>query len=358
MNNKVLLAAAAGMLAFSACKKDDKKTTTTTTVEVSDVLKSVATNVYVGTYNDLHGKTQQLRADIDAFTATPNSTNLEKCRNSWKVARSAWEQSESFLFGPVSTENIDPRIDTWPVDYNALDSVMNTANPLTETYVDGLPEGLKGFHPIEYLLFGLNGQKAPGDFSTRQREFLVGLAQNMQKLTQALASGWDMGNATSYYGDFTTAGVTGNNVYSTRRQAMVDAITAMAEICGEVADAKIKEPFDAQDPSLEESPFSGNSMIDFTNNINGVMNVYLGKYNGVDGIGIEDWMKLNNAQLDSKIKTAHANAINALNSVTVKFGDAITTQKVQLQNAMTAIAALQTVLEDEALPFVKQKIVN
>ncbi len=358
MNNRLLLAAAAGVLAFSACKKDENKPTTSTPVEVSTVLKSVATNVYASTYADLYGKTQQLRTDIDAFTTTANATNLEKCRTSWKVARSAWEQSESFLFGPVSTDNIDPRIDTWPVDYNALDSVMNTANPLSETFVDGLPEGLKGFHPIEYLLFGLNGQKVPADFTTRQKEFLMGLSQNMLKLTQSLTNGWDMTSSTSYYADFTTAGTTGNNIYSTRRQAMVDAITAMAEICGEVAEGKIKEPFDAQDPSLEESPFSGNSMIDFTDNIKGVMNVYQGKYNGVDGIGIEDWMQQNNAQLDGKIKNAYTNAINAMNSVTVKFGDAITSQKVQLQNAMTAIGALKTVLEDEALPFVKQKINN
>jgi uncharacterized iron-regulated protein len=72
----------------------------------------------------------------------------------WKDVRSTWEQSEAFLFGPVATNNIDPSTDTWPVDYNALDSLSNTGNAFTQSYLNTLGDELKGYHPSEYLLWG------------------------------------------------------------------------------------------------------------------------------------------------------------------------------------------------------------
>jgi len=49
----------------------------------------------------------------------------------------------------------------------------------------------------------------------------------------------------------------------------------------------MKEPYDAQDPKIVESPYSGNSIADFKNNIIGLQNVYLGRYK-TDGHGLND----------------------------------------------------------------------
>jgi hypothetical protein len=65
---------------------------------------------------------------------------------------------------------------------------------------------------------------------------------------------------------------------------------AMIDICNEVANGKIAEPYIQQNSSLEESPFASNSIIDFTNNIKSVQNMYLGKYTN-DGKGLEDLIK-------------------------------------------------------------------
>jgi uncharacterized iron-regulated protein len=129
-------------------------------------------------------------------------------------------------------------------------------------------------------------------------------------------------------------------------------VNAMAGICDEVANGKIGEVYAAQDPSLEESPFSQNSITDFTNNIKGVQNVYLGKFSA-DGKGLEDVVRAYNLQLDSNIKLKLSTAIEALGKVTVPFGTAISTQKTQVQNAIEAIQALKTTLEDELLPFIQ-----
>ena len=65
-------------------------------------------------------------------------------------------------------------------------------------------------------------------------------------------------------------------------------------------------------------------------------------------------MKLHNLSLDNEIKTKLSAAITALGNVTDPFGKAISTQPVQIQNAMTAINDLKDILENDLLTFVQQ----
>jgi len=139
----------------------------------------------------------------------------------------------------------------------------------------------------------------------------------------------------------------------TQLAAYQEMVNAMAGICDEVANGKLDEPFAAKDPSLEESPFAQNSIIDFTDNIKGVQDVYLGKYS-VDGKGLEDIVRQYNLQLDSDIKLKMDNAINSLGKITDPFGKAITTQAMQIETAMSSINDLKEILETQLLPFVQQ----
>jgi len=52
-------------------------------------------------------------------------------------------------------------------------------------------------------------------------------------------------------------------------------VNAMAGICGEVGDGKMGEVL--LDVNGEESPYSKNSLTDFTNNMQGVLNAYQAK---------------------------------------------------------------------------------
>ena len=137
------------LLLLGACKKD-------TATEINDdfstrqaILQDIGSNVIAATYSDMDNRSNQLNSNILALQQSANQTNLEACRTDWRNVRAAWEQSEGFLFGPVATENIDPRIDTWPVNHIDLDSILNSTVEFTPDYVDQLQDALKGFHPIE-----------------------------------------------------------------------------------------------------------------------------------------------------------------------------------------------------------------
>jgi putative iron-regulated protein len=341
------------LLAFSGCSDDNENSSPVDETLNTAILTEFSSNIATSVYTDLKGKTTLLNTQILALeTGGATDAELIAARNTWKEARQAWEQSEAFLFGPVSTEDIDPRIDTWPVNFTDLEAELQGSNTFTEDYIDNLEDALKGFHPIEYLLFGENGDKAAADLTARDIEYLKGLALNLKTLTGQLADEWDTVNSSSYYHAFINAGK-GSAVYSSQRAALEEVVNSLAGICDEVANGKITEPFTQQDPSLEESPFAQSSIPDFTNNIKGVQNVYLGKY-AADGKGLEDLVKKYNLQLDTDIKLKINNAIAALGNVTVPFGEAIFSQSIQVQNAIDAINELKDILEEQLLPFVQQ----
>jgi putative iron-regulated protein len=353
MNKQIIIISILAISGFVAsCKKEETEETTATENLKVKILEDFSLNIAQTTYNDLAAKASQLRSQVALFTSDQTEFNLTQCKQGWRDCRSAWEQSESFLFGPVSSDNIDPRIDTWPVNYNDLDSVLNSSAIYTSGYVDSLEDALKGFHPIEYLLFGTAGNKSAAQFTSRELDFLNALVVNLETLTAHVASRWNPASNGNYTTNFNTAGQSGSS-YTTRRAAYEEIVNAMIGICSEVADGKMGEPFALQDPSLEESPFALNSNTDFTNNIRGVKNVYLGTYLS-DGRGLEDLVRENNLSLDGRVKQKIENAIAALNAITAPFGQAIITQPVQVQNAIDAIEELKTILEIELLPYVQQ----
>lgn len=336
---------------LNACKEK----TTDPMPDISQaILIDYSTNISMYSYTELALASDQLHTDIVAFSASPSKAGLEKCQNDWKATRAIWEQSEASLFGPVSTNSIDPRIDTWPIDFNRLDSILNSSVVFNQAYIEQLEESLKGFHPIEYLLFGRGASKQYTQFDNRQIEFLKALSENLKTLTTSLKSDWDI-NGGNFFTTFSTAG-NGSSVYATRKAAFEEIANAMVGICDEVANGKIGEVFTTLDSTKEESPFAKNSLTDFTNNINGVLYAYQSKNTSTDGKGLEDFVRQYNLSLDGAIKQKHASAIAALNNITLPFGEAIHLQPIQVQNAIDAINALKNEMETNLLPLIQLHI--
>lgn len=346
-------------LAFFSCQKNDQDNTPD--VIPNDSLQSLILNdfsnkVVLANYQDLEYKMSAFYSAVSTLDTNSSQADLMAAQTAWKEVRGAWEMSEAFLFGPVSTENIDPSSDTWPVDYVSLDSLLQAGQAFTQTYLNTLGDELKGYHPAEYILWGEDGQKQATDLTMRECEYLVALVADLNLKSTALTLSWDPSSTNNYSDQMINAGNT-SSLYSSQRAAFEEIIGAMAGICEEVANAKIKDPFTQQDPSLEESPFSQNSLTDFKNNILGVKNVYFGKYQQ-DGYGLHDFVHYNNAALHAKIASQIENALSSFNGITKPFGQAIISEPAQVQHMIDQINILKTTLEEELFPFVQQTITN
>jgi len=321
-------------------------------LDVRSIPEAIAKNVIVASYNDLASKSATLNDLVVTFASNPTSSGLTACKDQWMKAREAWERTEGYLYGPAENDEIDPRIDTWPVEYAQLDSIIGESVPFTQVYIETLADAHRGFHPFEYLLWGQNGNKTAEQFTAREMEYLKALGINIKDLTADLADKWKIGG--SFYNGFIKP-TSSNETYKTMQSVFVQIVDGLADIAKEVADEKLREPFEQEDPSLEESPFAKNSFKDFKDNIRSIENVYLGKYS-VDGAGLEDFVREYNLSLDSKIKSQIADAIAKLDAFTVPFGEAITEEKSKIVAARTSIQTLEATLSGDLVTLIKANI--
>ncbi|SEM29904.1 Uncharacterized iron-regulated protein [bacterium A37T11] len=336
-------------IALGSCSDDDDNNSINNAQLQTDILANVAKNVCEASYVDMYNKAVALQTAITTLNTTTNDENLAAAQAAWQEIRVTWERSEAWLFGPVEADNIDPRIDTWPVDFNDLNGILNSDQPLTEEYINSLEDGQKGFHPIEYLLWGQNGNKTASALTSREKEYLSALVSNLVDLAQDAKDTWQGG----YTQQLANAG-SGNQEFPSQQAAFLQLVDGMAGICDEVANSKIKEPFESGDASQEESPFAQNSFTDFTNNIRGILLMYQGQFSA-DGKGLEDLVQQYNGTLDGQIKSAHAAAISALESFgDVPFGTAIKTRESDIKNAMEKINTLADLLNNDLTRFVQQ----
>lgn len=352
LNNPVraLLAAAAAASVFacfeSGSDAPDRE------YDAAPILSDLGEKVILATYADLAAKSLALSAAVSAFDADPSEANLENAREAWKAARRPWEQAEGFLFGPVDSKGIDPSIDSWPLNAADLDGVLASGDALTKAYVDALGDDVKGFHTIEYLLFGNTPEtseyKKASEVTARQREFLKGATAGFADRTALLHSSWAP-TGEDFVANLKAIGP--GKLYASQSAALQEIVNGMIGICGEVGDTKIAEPFKSGDRKDEESAFSDNSNQDFADNIRSIENLYTGRYGSSLGKGLTEMVAELAPVLDARIRAEIEAALSAIQAMTPTFGDAITNNRPAVEKAQAAVKKLAVTLETDLLPL-------
>lgn len=122
--------------------------------DFTEILADYVDKTIIPTYAAMFTNSKNLLAKAETFKADMTKANLEAAANAWKGTRAPWEKSESFLFGPAGDHNLDPLLDSWPVDETQLSNVLNSAQSLNADFVaNGLGYTTRGFHTVEYLIF-------------------------------------------------------------------------------------------------------------------------------------------------------------------------------------------------------------
>ncbi|MDZ4758643.1 MAG: imelysin family protein [Bacteroidota bacterium] len=338
-----------------SCNKKPVVTEPDVNKVTSSILNDFPTHIAEPILLDLSNKANDLKNAIQTFVITSTDANLLAAQQSWYGTRQIWEQSESFLFGPVADKGLDPSIDDWPISYTEIDSVLKSSNVFSATYIQGLNTTLKGFHPIEYMLFGFGGNRKANELTSREKDYLLALAENLKLVTTQMYTEWQA-QGSNFSLQVKSAG-TVNSKYKTRKEALLEIANAMIGIIGEVGEAKIGEPYTAMDSMLEESPFSGNSWKDFAMNIKGAKNVYLCNYSG-NGSGLHALTELYNKSLDLKITQKMDAAYSNLNAYSTKFGKAIYNERPAVESTVQLLADLKNILENELIPLIQTYVKN
>jgi hypothetical protein len=114
------------------------------------VLETLVSNVIVPTYTKLADETEALESTLNGLTVnTITQAQINSACDDFKQARKYWEQSEAFLMGAASDFDVDPTIDSWPLNRTLLLSYFN--NGMNEEMLEDAT--ILGFHALEFILF-------------------------------------------------------------------------------------------------------------------------------------------------------------------------------------------------------------
>lgn len=128
--------------------------------EFDAIVDNYVDNVVLPTYSLLVERNTALYTAVNRLTTNPTNSNFEAACSAWLNAREPWEESEAFLFGPVDALGLDPNMDSWPLDVDAITNHINSGSFDDLLWGDDDQQGtveaaqsIRGFHTLEFLLF-------------------------------------------------------------------------------------------------------------------------------------------------------------------------------------------------------------
>ena len=280
-----------------------------------NVLSGVVNNVIIPTYTKLADDVEDLEKTLNGLTVqTITQAQIDKACADFKQARQNWEQSEAFLMGAASDFDIDPTIDSWPLNRSLLLSYFN--NGMNDEMLEDAT--ILGFHALEFILFRngqnrkvaeLQGNDTYTNFTAisgakelayaqtictllKQRCYQLQVAwqgetsANAARVAVVKAAGLDYTTEAglSYSENLLGAGTNSKSTFTSLKAAVAQVLSddegSCVGIANEVGTAKIANPFAAGDIAYVESPYSYNSITDFQDNLRSVRNIWYGSTNG------------------------------------------------------------------------------
>ena len=366
MKKKFLLFSLIGLVALSGCKKGDTEVTTDKEAALQRAMKPYVENTVIATYSamadeglKLLDKCQQILKAQEA--GTDYSDLMKAAGTDWRAMRKYWEQSEAFLYGPAAGHNIDPHIDSWPLDFNAMKALLNDPQKMAELEAEGgsyvgdkLGYALKGFHACEYLLFESIEKEGRAIGTGKPHAADLTHAEKVSEAKEAVITVDD--ESLSYgenYGEYLVNAGQAGSLYKTYQEAAEEIIAGCVDIAGEVADLKMGNPYISSTPDQRdyiESPYSCTSTIDFADNIRSIRHAYCGAQAG--DYAISNYIYQQDAELDGKVRKAIDASIAAIEAIEDFENTAKDNAKVKA--AIDQVSELEGLLDDEVLPLLSK----
>jgi len=241
------------------------------------------------------------------------------------------------------------------VDAAKIDLELAGTWALTEARVEALGANVKGFHAVEHLLFSGDLPSLTTDpLAPRRRDFLVALAQNLERKASDLRAAWAADGGGGYVTTLTEPGAS-NATYPTIKSS-IDALVNESVFLSElIADDKLGKPSGTAtggipQPDLQESGPSDHSIADMAANLRSIRNVYLGTRSTlVAGGGTSRLVAGRSPATDRAVRAAIDDAIRAVESIPRPYRDALLEQRPEVGAAYESVKALKRILATEVV---------
>ena len=332
MNMKLVFSVAVAALVLTACDKSkDDDSLNIFQSDAKAVVEQYVPHVIYSTYNDLAKESGELY-ELLAAASEKGVQLLQQCEidsicDKFLQARQSWEESEAFLFGAATDFGIDPHIDTWPLDVEALATALNNAEQVAALEgEDGIAYAsaklgaeLLGFHGIEFILFrdGANRSVSALQANEDHEAFAGKTVTGAQELIYAAAVAGDlrdncyrlcvawnpdapkayqdrceeleaavsMTGSDKTYGENMLGAAQLGSTYATWQETLASILVAgCSNICNEVAAVKMGNAHSGEDVNYIESPYSKKSFQDFIDNLLSIQYTLYGKAGAMEPV--------------------------------------------------------------------------
>ena len=323
------------------------------------VLDNVVSNVIVPTYTKLADETEALEKTLHGLTtATITQQQINSACADFKEARKYWERSEAFLGGAASDFDVDPTIDSWPLNRSLLLTYL--ASGRTDFSDEEIEDAtILGFHALEFLLFRNGQPRKVAEFQgndtykgfenisgaselayaqrictlLKERTFQLQVAwegettKNASRLAVVKAAGleYQTEKGLSFGDNLKLAGKDSKSTFPDLTDAIAQLLSvdegSCFAICNEVGTAKIANPFANADIAYVESPYSYNSITDFADNIRSIRNIWLGSTNKTanDYSFHTFFASVNKASANKSLEDSYVSAISGISNMPAPF---------------------------------------
>lgn len=399
---KTLAVVALGAM-LAACEKDNPTDNglTENQKKMAATVENYVPNVVYNTYKALADESDKLYQALNSASQkgveSLTQGDIDGICSTFLNARKYWEQSEAFLYGPATTFGIDPHIDTWPLDVEALATALSNADQMAMLKGDDgigyagakLGQELLGFHGIEFIIFREGKNRTVSALQARESDeafakynvtgeqelvYATAVAGDLRDNCYRLYASWNPDaekkytdrmdeieaeteiNGKIYGANMLGAAKLGSSFETWEEVLSTILVGGCSNICAEVADVKMGNAHSGEDINYIESPYSEKSFQDFIDNI---LSIQYTLYGGRDASSpkadsIMTFLKDLGYPDASTIQARMEAAIKALKDCQAKGAFVKIYADSSVQAAMDAVSALDEQLNKVADWIVKQ----
>ncbi|MYE18872.1 MAG: peptidase [Rhodospirillales bacterium] len=323
--------------------------------EASGDVALVYADIALAGYEDSLLQAGLLQEAVTDLIETPSRATLAAAKEAWKRSRIPYMQTEVFRFGNTVVDDWEGRVNAWPLDEGLIDYVAGnpdavnvianrtllingtsvTADPIDVVLLQDVlheAEGIEtnvatGYHAIEFLLWGqdLHGT-GPGAGNRPATDFDPARCTggNCERRVAYLRTATDLLVADLMWmtGAWREGGAARTALENLDAAGVVRVIvTGLGNLAaGELAGARMQVGLELHDPEEEHDCFSDNTHESHYWDAVGLRNVYVGRYQRVDGSMIKgpslsELVRAADPELDQKLHDGIEQAIRRVDAI-------------------------------------------
>lgn len=265
------------------------------------MLESLGSDVIIPTYRWFADETAALVSSAESFCSNPSASSLEDFQDQWERARVAWKQMEVASFGPHAEQpwRLRPKTDSWPVREDTIEENLAGDEPLDLGRVSTLGAASRGLPALEYLVFDPDGVQAAlvrfeGEGGPLRCQYAIGLSEDLQASAEAMVTAWSH-DGDDYFGALMASGEPGTPFMSVG-EASNEIVNRMVFLAENIVRIKLGGPLGLDSggnarPGEVESRYSDHSLRDILANLDGLENLYRGRFGERRGTGVQLWVR-------------------------------------------------------------------